>query len=524
MDFASPCAKLLLVSQEASPDKSRPDLFSSRLALLLAALGMAIGAGNIWRFPRILAKFEGGGGTFLIPWAIFLFTWSIPLLLVETAIGRKTRAGVIASMGMLMGKGRAWLGAFVALCTTMIMCYYAVVAGWCLLYVIECLRGEVATLDHVAAQGYFESIGQSGWSALAMLVAFGIAGFFVARGIRGGIELANKIFLPVLFVLLLVLVVAGLQKEGAGDGVAYLFRVDWNALATADPWLEGLSQSAWSTGAGWGLLLVLSVGAKSRDNSVGDAFLTGIGNNLASLVAALATIPAVFAMLAVVAPEASLTEVLQTNASGGTGIAMVWLPKIFAGLGDGGPLLGTIFFVALSFAATTSLIAMLELATRSFVDLGLERRRALLVVLIGGALLGLPSALSLDVFANQDWAWGVGLMVSGFLFSVAVAFVGYRRFREEWIGLRGDGFARRGLDALLMLGIPLQFVLLLGWWFWQSFGWSKGEASAAFDPFGTYTIGTCLFQWAVAFALLFALNRRLTRDLPEDPSDVETKD
>jgi NSS family neurotransmitter:Na+ symporter len=483
---------------------------------------MAIGAGNIWRFPRILAKFEGGGGTFLIPWAIFLFTWSIPLLLAETAIGRKTRAGVIASMGRMMGPRRTWIGAFVALCTTMIMCYYAVVAGWCLLYVIESLRGEVALLGHEEAQSYFEGIAQSGYSALGMVAAFGIAGFFVARGIRRGIELANKLFLPVLFALLVVLIFAGLSKEGAADGVAYMFRVDWSALATPDPWLEGLSQSAWSTGAGWGLLLVLSVGAKSREHSVGDAFLTGIGNNIASLVAALATIPAVFAMLSVVAPEASVTAVLQTNGSGGTGMAMVWLPKIFAGLGDGGPLLGTIFFVALSFAATTSLIAMVELATRTLVDLGIERRRAIYAVLVGGVLLGLPSALSLDVFANQDWVWGVGLMVSGFLFSVAIAFVGYRRFREDWIGMRSSGWAGRGLELLLMLGIPLQFVLLLGWWFWQSFGWSTAEgAAAAFDPFGAYTIGTCLFQWVVAFALLFALNRVLSKGIPERSSETE---
>jgi signal transduction histidine kinase len=113
-------------------------------------------------------------------------------------------------------------------------------------------------------------------------------------------------------------------------------------------------------------------------------------------------------------------------------------------------------------------------------------------------------------------------MVSGFLFSVAIAFVGYRRFREDWIGMRSSGWAGRGLELLLMLGIPLQFVLLLGWWFWQSFGWSTAEgAAAAFDPFGAYTIGTCLFQWVVAFALLFALNRVLSKGIPERSSETE---
>lgn len=493
---------------------SLPDLFSSRLALLLAALGMAIGAGNIWRFPRILAKFEGGGGTFLIPWALFLFTWSIPLLLVETAIGRRTRAGIASSMAALMGPSRAWIGTFVAVCTTMIMCYYAVVAGWCGIYVVLCLEGSVARLDHLAAQSHFEDVAQGGIAAVAMLAAFAVAGFFVARGLRRGIEVANKIFLPVLLLLLIVLAVVGLGREGAGDGVAYLFRVDWGALGSPDPWLEGLSQSAWSTGAGWGLLLVLSVGASSDRHLVGDAVLTGVGNNIASLVAALATIPAVFAILGTVAPGTSVTEVLQTNASGGTGMAMVWLPRIFAGLGEGGSAFGTIFFVALTFAATTSLIAMVELATRSLVDAGLPRRRAIGFVLVGGSLVGLPSALSLDFFANQDWVWGVGLMVSGLLFSIAIAHHGFRRFRSEWLGLGGSGLWRRGLGLLLMLGIPLQFVLLVGWWFWQSFGWSEESIGAVLDPFGTYTIGTCLLQWGLAFVLLFALNRRLVRRPP----------
>ena len=121
------------------PDRTK-DLFSSRWALLLVALGMAVGTGNIWRFPRIMAKFDGGG-TFLIPWLLFLFTWSIPLLIVEFSIGRKTRRGVVGSLGAMMGEKRTWLGAFVALCTTLIMCYYAVVAGWCGIYVVEALGG-----------------------------------------------------------------------------------------------------------------------------------------------------------------------------------------------------------------------------------------------------------------------------------------------------------------------------------------------------------------------------------------------
>ena len=124
-------------------------------AQILVSLGMAVGVGNIWRFPRVMAKFEGGGGTFLIPWAIFLFTWSIPLLVAESAIGRRTRAGVVASMKEILGRG-GWIGSFVALCTCLITCYYAVLVGWCGIYVVESLRGEIGTMEVEPATARFE--------------------------------------------------------------------------------------------------------------------------------------------------------------------------------------------------------------------------------------------------------------------------------------------------------------------------------------------------------------------------------
>ena len=104
------------------------ETFTSRWSLLLAALGMAVGTGNIWRFPRVIA--QNGGAPFLIPWIIFLFLWSIPLLMIEFGIGKKTRMGTIGAFGRLMGANYAWLGAFVGFCSMAIMFYYSVVAGW----------------------------------------------------------------------------------------------------------------------------------------------------------------------------------------------------------------------------------------------------------------------------------------------------------------------------------------------------------------------------------------------------------
>lgn len=122
-------------------ERKPTEMFSSRWALVLAALGMAIGTGNIWRFPRVAA--ENGGGAFLIPWLIFLFLWSIPLLMVEFSMGKSTRLGVIGAFGKALGMRYVWMGAFVAFCTTAIMFYYSVVTGWAVKYAVGSMTGSL---------------------------------------------------------------------------------------------------------------------------------------------------------------------------------------------------------------------------------------------------------------------------------------------------------------------------------------------------------------------------------------------
>lgn len=494
-------------STEAAADR-----FSSRWALVLVALGMAIGTGNIWRFPRILAKFDGGG-TFLIPWMIFLFTWSIPLLIVEYAIGRTTRKGVVASLHAMLGPRFGFIGAFVALCTTLILCYYAVVAGWCGIYVYESLAGNVAALDSKAATAWFEDRAQGGVAILATVGALVIAALFVARGLRRGIERANKIMLPMLFALLFVLMIFGLSREGSGRGLDWLFKINTEQLLTPAPWLEALSQSAFSTGAGWGLLLTFAIGSADRSSGIGNAVMTGLGNNMASMIAALAIVPAIFALAPLAAADP--VAVLQTSSPGNTGMAMVWIPQLFAEIGPAGRWLAAAFFLALTFAAITSLIAMVELATRCLLDLGLTRNRAIWVVSAVALVVGLPSALSLEFLSNQDWVWGLGLLVSGFLCVLAVKAVGFRRFREDWI--HADGARTRlgpWFDWVLAGLIPLQFVVLLGWWFQQSQGWARDSGKSPWDPLDTYSIGTCLAQWTLAFFVLYLVRAKLVRRNP----------
>jgi NSS family neurotransmitter:Na+ symporter len=498
--------------------KEAGERLSSRPALILVSLGMAIGVGNIWRFPRVLAHFEGGGGTFLIPWAVFLFTWSIPLLATESAIGRRTRRGVVASLGAILGPERTWVGAFVATCTIAITCYYGVVAGWCVLYLIESARGTVLGLGVEEATQHFTAVAQGPSAALAMLFVLALAAWTVSHGIRRGVERATRLLLPPLFLLMIGMAVLGLRQEGASAGLAWMVRVDWPTLATPAPWLEALSQSAWSTGAGLGIVLVFSSAARHEGRVVEDAVITGAGNNLASLVAALCIVPAVFALASATAVGAAPIEILAHRGPGGTGLAMVWLPRLFAELGPAGRPLAVAFFAVLSLAALTSLIALLELFVRTLVELGPTRGRAARLAFGATALLGLPSALSLDLLVNQDWVWSVGLVVSGLLLALAAGRLGTHTFRAEWVrdgaGRRWEGRASL-LGCVLRVLVPLQFAVLLGWWFHGSA--TSGEGSWL-DPFAATSVGTCLAQWTLAFLVLLLLNRflrRCVRPLPD---------
>ena len=127
--------------RRASYSMNGRETFSSRFGMLVAGLGMAIGTGNMWRFPRIIA--QNGGAVFLIPWFIFLFTWSLPLLIAEFGIGRAARRGVIGAFAHLFGRGYAWMGGFIAVTSVMILFYYSVVTGWTLKYALGTLTGQI---------------------------------------------------------------------------------------------------------------------------------------------------------------------------------------------------------------------------------------------------------------------------------------------------------------------------------------------------------------------------------------------
>lgn len=416
--------------------------------MILVMLGMAVGTGNIWRFPRIAA--QNGGGEFLVAWIAFLFLWSIPLILVEFGTGRRTRSGPIKALVMMIGPKWAWMGAFVAFVASAIMFYYSVVAGWTFRYLVASVTGEIPG----ARPGEFwTSFTTSWWPVLMHAVAMGIGVFVVARGISS-IEKVAKVLMPTLVILVVLLAIRAVTLPGAGEGLEYLFTVDWAELGKPQLWLEALTQNAWDTGAGWGLVLCYAAYLRKNEDTALNAFIVPTANNVISLLAGIMVISTVFSVVpqlvqnlasqpggldafpsladAVRGGTPLTDDLIQSTifAAGNEGMTFIWMPELFARVPFGRGLM-ILFFMALSFAAITSLIAMIELATRVFLDAGWERKKAIKVVGVVGFALGLPSAISLRFLHNQDWVWSVALMLSGLFFVIAVAGVGIKRFRES---------------------------------------------------------------------------------------------
>ncbi len=481
----------------------KKEFFASRWGIIFAGLGMAVGTGNIWRFPRIVS--QQGGGAFMLAWLLFLFLWSIPLLVIETSIGKKTRMGVIGSFGNIMGRNFAWMGTFVTFVTTAIMFYYAVVAGWCLKYFLATSFQGLIKKD---SSQVWRSFTGSWEPVLFHLAAIGIGAFIIYSGVVKGIERANKILIPALFLLLIIACVRALTLPSAFRGLDFLFSPNFSRLSDYKLWLNALTQSAWSTGAGWGLMLTYGVYCQEKENPILTSSTLGFGDYVASLLAAMAVIPTVFSYFAT--QELSQQTVMDVMKADNQGLTFIWIPNLFSKVPAGSFFLA-LFFLALSFAAFSSLISMIELDTRILMDAGLSRKKAVLLVGLCGFLFGLPSALSMGFFTNQDNVWGIGLMVSGFFFTLAVLKFGPQKFRLNVISTpENPPMLGKWFEILVIVLLPLQFLAMLGWWLWQSYAENPHTWFNIFSPF---SLGTILFQWLLVLGLFVLLNKAIIKKM-----------
>ncbi len=482
------------------------EFFTSRWGLILAALGIAVGTGNIWRFSRIVA--QNGGGSFLIPWVVFLLIWSVPLIITEFAIGKFARLGPVGALAKTAGNKFAWMGGFVAFVTMAIMFYYSVVTGWCIKYLISAVSGNLFDVtDQLQSWNNFSSSFQP---AVFHFISMAIGSLVVYLGIVKGIERTSKVLVLTLLAILVVLLIRALTLPNSIEGIKYFFTPQLSYILDYKVWLNALTQNAWDTGAGWGLILTYAVYMRQKEDVPLNAALIGFGNNSVSLIAGIIIFSTVFAL----STGGAIEQIMQSGPAN-TGITFIYLPILFSKFSGNyfiNTLFASSFFLALSFAAMSSLISMIELSTRTLIDFGYARKKAIVFVGIFGFLLGLPSAFNINVFLNQDWVWGVGLLISGAFIAFAVNKFGANRFREDVINSLGsDVKVGKWYNILIKYIIPLEALILILWWLISSTTWDEQW----WNPFHTENAGTCIFQWGIVLFFLILFNKKIVGKIPE---------
>ena len=495
----------------------RTQKFTNRWGIILASLGMAIGAGNLWRFPRLAGQY---GGTFILLWILFLFVWSIPLLLSEFAIGKQFKEGVISSFGRFAGKQFVWMGFFITACTLGIAFYYSVVTAWSVQYLI--LSAKNLYLSLFESKEFLETIEsqpnflKNHWQSISNANVVTIIIFFIVilagvsilvKGIKEGLERLNRILIPGLFILLILIIFVSLSIKGGILGLEYMFTFRIEYLKEPKVWVEALSQSAWSTGAGWGLMMTISSYSGDKEDVTLNTFIGAFGNNVASLVAGMAILPAVFAL------AATETEAIHYLEQGNQALTFNVIPDLFARI-PAGNFMAAIFFMTLLLAAFTSFLPMIELFIGNLVSFGIDRSKTLYIVVFCFLLFGFPSAYSLDFFSNQDWVWGIGLILSGFFLLFVVVKYGANRFKFELIDKDSELSINKWYFSICIHINLFVALFLIYWWMSQDYSqYPWFDESGQWNFFDVYSNATIITQWFVVILVGLLLNHFLYRRL-----------
>jgi neurotransmitter:Na+ symporter, NSS family len=385
--------------------------WGSRAGFLLAAIGSAVGLGNIWRFPFV--AYDNGGGAFLLPYLIALLTAGIPLLVLEYSLGHRFRGSAPLTFRRLHPRAEVLGWWQVGVCLV-IASYYAIVIAWAAAYTwfsLDLAWGadpEAFLFDsYLGASEPGDLGGVRLGVLLPVLAIWAVTLLVLASGVRRGVERANRVLIPLLLVTFGVLVVRAVTLPGAAAGLDTFFRPDWGALTDGSIWVAAYGQIFFSLSVGFAIMITYASYLPRRSDLTNNAFIAGLANSSFELLAGIG----VFAALGFLA--ASQQVGVDEVASGGVGLAFVIFPAILSELPAFNPLFGVLFFGALVAAGLSSLISITEASVSAVVDkFGLSRRRAVLLAGGGTAVVSLTFATGLgitmlDVVDNFINAFGV---------------------------------------------------------------------------------------------------------------------
>lgn len=425
-------------------EKKKRDGFGSKLGIIAAAAGSAIGLGNIYRFPCEVGN--NGGAAFLLVYLLVVIFLGIPVMLSELVIGRRSQSNSVGAFKKLAPKsGWPIVGYMGVLCGFLIFAFYSTVSGWTLEYIVKSVSNSFQGKDLATIEQEFTAFHDMGWrNVMWQGIFIFLTGFVVFKGVQNGIEKYAKILMPLLLVILIVLGVRSMTLPGAKEGLAFLFKPDFSKI-TGKVLTSALGQGFFSLSLGMGVLITYGSYVKKSDNLTSTAFSVVLADTAIALLAGLVIFPAAFSFG--VKPEAGMGLVFNT------------LPMLFNQMA-GGYWFCLIFFVLLAIAALTSTISLLEvLVAYLSEELHLKRQWATVVACAGTMLLG--SFASLSLMSNTPFAIGgrpvfdlmdfissnILLPIGGVLIVIFVGWkLGKQKFFEE---VTNEGVIKASLKKII---------------------------------------------------------------------------
>lgn len=419
--------------------------FGSKLGVILATAGSAVGLGNVWRFPYMAG--ENGGAAFILIYLVCVLILGIPCMVSEFIIGRHAAANTARAYHRLGGRGWMLVGLLGVLTGFLITGYYAVVSGWCLNYVYASVSGDLGTTPKEIT-AYFNDFSSDPVKPVVWALLFlGLAHFVIIHGVRNGIEKASKALMPALFILLIVIVVASCMLPGAGKGIEFLFKPDFSKFSK-DVFLGALGQSFYSLSIAMGCICTYASYFSRQTNLAGSALQISVIDSMIAILAGLMIFPAAFSVG--VSPDA------------GPSLIFITLPNVFQQAFGSMPIVGVVvslaFYALMSLAALTSLISLHEVSTAFFQEeLHISRAKAATIVSVTCGVIGVLCSLSLgaagkslhvfgkSLFDVFDFVTGqIFLPVGGLLTCIFLGwFVPKKLIRDEftnWGTIRGTFF------------------------------------------------------------------------------------
>lgn len=366
------------------------ETWGSRIGFVAAAIGSAVGLGNIWMFPMRVGLY--GGAAFLLPYLVLLFAIGVVALTVEWTLGRATRGGPIEAFSKTLPGGK-YLGILVNVTMLMVFAFYSLVLGWILRYFIAALTGE---LTGVNPEAFFDSLTFSKEALLWQFTMIAITVIIVAMGVQKGIERANKVMMPALFVLLIVLAIKSVTLPNAYEGLRFYLLPDWSKVMSGKTWMIALSQMFFSLSVLGNTMVVYGSYLKDEDDIPLSAIATAFGDTAVAVTAGFLVFPAVFSF--------------GLEPTAGPGLVFVTLPMVFQKM-PGGMFFGALFFLLLIFAGLSSTVSMLEVYVDSAITkLNMSRRNASILLGLLTFLVGAPSAINPSYF---DWLINISTVYIG---------------------------------------------------------------------------------------------------------------